>query len=400
MKKKETARVKRNTVKNIENTGITIVPNDKKILTKNQNRFNNITQRIEKLEKKIIERERRLELILDYYNQNITPFLESEAKNRIKIAFALDEKIHNCKLSKLTRNNAGETICQLMNDAFSNIVPTDEEIALYDRYAENTFEEAKESEIEDMKMELELMFKMQGIDVDLSNLDVENEEEVARFIREMQDKIIDKQQLEEFKQSQENQKQQQKKKTKKEIEREFLQKAKEEAQTKSLKSIYISLTKTLHPDTATDLLEKAQKEELMKKVTAAYQDKNFPLLLKLELEWVNQTTERLAELGEEKLLVYIEILLDRERELLHQDFMIERNPRFSKIENLTRSTQLSAIKYIDSDVSDFKTNEISFEMIMSILQAVKQKNEISEIINDLYYKFVGSQQDEDDFYWG
>ena len=382
MKNKETAQVKRNTVKITENKGVTIIPQDKKILTKNQTRFNNITQRIEKLEKKIIERERRLEFILDYYNQNITPFLESEAKNRIKIAFALDEKINNFKLSKPTRENAGETICQLMNDAFSNIVPTDEEIALYDQYAENTFEEEKESEIEDMKMELEFMFKMQGIDVDLSNLDVENEEEVARFIREMQDKIIDNQKVEEFKQSQENQNQQQKKKTKKEIERETLEKAKEEAQTKSLKSIYISLTKALHP-------EKAQKEELMKKVTAAYQDKNFPLLLKLELEWVNQTTERLAELGEEKLLVYIEILLDRERELLHQDFMIERNPRFEKIENLTRSTQLSAIKYIDSEVSDFKTNEISFGMILSILNTVKQKNEISEIINDLYYKFVG-----------
>ena len=389
MKNKETAQVKRNTVKITENKGVTIIPQDKKILTKNQTRFNNITQRIEKLEKKIIERERRLEFILDYYNQNITPFLESEAKNRIKIAFALDEKINNFKLSKPTRENAGETICQLMNDAFSNIVPTDEEIALYDQYAENTFEEEKESEIEDMKMELEFMFKMQGIDVDLSNLDVENEEEVARFIREMQDKIIDNQKVEEFKQSQENQNQQQKKKTKKEIERETLEKAKEEAQTKSLKSIYISLTKALHPDTATDPLEKAQKEELMKKVTAAYQDKNFPLLLKLELEWVNQTTERLAELGEEKLLVYIEILLDRERELLHQDFMIERNPRFEKIENLTRSTQLSAIKYIDSEVSDFKTNEISFGMILSILNTVKQKNEISEIINDLYYKFVG-----------
>ena len=77
MKNKETAQVKRNTVKITENKGVTIIPQDKKILTKNQTRFNNITQRIEKLEKKIIERERRLEFILDYYNQNITPFLES-----------------------------------------------------------------------------------------------------------------------------------------------------------------------------------------------------------------------------------------------------------------------------------------------------------------------------------
>ena len=46
----------------------------------------------------------------------------------------------------------------------------------------------------------------------------------------------------------------------------------------------MSLAKMLHSDLETDETLKLEREELMKKVTAAYQDKDLNTLLKLEIE--------------------------------------------------------------------------------------------------------------------
>lgn len=52
----------------------------------------------------------------------------------------------------------------------------------------------------------------------------------------------------------------------------------------SMKDIYRKLAVMLHPDRETDEEEKKRKTEVMKKITAAYRDKNLTELLKIELE--------------------------------------------------------------------------------------------------------------------
>ncbi|MBI1836952.1 MAG: hypothetical protein HYR91_06775 [Flavobacteriia bacterium] len=332
--------------------------------------------------------------LLTYFSKNIDPLVEAEARNKIKLAFTVEEKMLSTKLSKKSKEQAEELIIYLLNDAFTEIIPNKEEIELFDKYSDLTFEEEKEGDIINMKTEMEFMFAMQGIDIDLTDVDIENEEEMAKLMRELQDKIQNKK-LDDQQQEFEIPKQKAKKKTQKEIEREALEKAKIEAQTKSLKRIYISLSKALHPDTETDPLEKAKKEELMKKVTAAYQEKNFPLLLRLELEWIHQTTEHLNDLNEDKLKVYIEILLDRERELLAEKFRLVRDPRFEKISSYAHMIEKSAIKAIDNHKNGLKSNEKLYATIEKIFKLSQTKNDITAMIEDLCFKFIGIAEEED-----
>ena len=364
-------------------TGITISTNGSKKLTKAQDRFNKLTNRIEKLEKDIVLKKEMLHKILDHFTKNIDPLLEKEAKNKIQLAFLVEEKMLSAKLSKKAQVQAQEVILYLLNEAFVHIIANEDEISLYNRFSDLSYDDEKEMEMAFMKEEMEAMFSQQGIDIDLSDINFENEEEVAKMMGEFQEKM-QKKELEDKQKEAERPK----KKIKKEIVRENIEKAKIEAQNKSLKSIYISLSKALHPDTESDPEEKSKKEELMKKVTVAYQEKNFPLLLQLEMEWIHQTSEHLNKLSDDKLNIYIEILLDRERELQKEQYKLQQHPRFQKVRDYAHMVEKSAIRSINSDKKSLQENEKFFETVMRILNNSKTKSDISEMIYDLYFKFV------------
>jgi hypothetical protein len=128
-----------------------------------------------------------------------------------------------------------------------------------------------------------------------------------------------------------------KNKTKAELKREELQKQKDELKNKSIRSIYLALAKTLHPDLETDIDLKLEKEELMKKVIIAYDNKDLTTLLKLEMQWIYK--EQNAALSAEKLRVYIEVLREQVNELEIQKYSFYNHPRFQPIFDYRRYTK-------------------------------------------------------------
>ncbi|MDD2951649.1 MAG: J domain-containing protein [Parabacteroides sp.] len=66
---------------------------------------------------------------------------------------------------------------------------------------------------------------------------------------------------------------------------ELKRKQKEEEAAKSIRSIYMALAKTLHPDLETDSALRALKEERMKQLTEAYRNKDLARLLCMQVEW-------------------------------------------------------------------------------------------------------------------
>jgi hypothetical protein len=116
------------------------------------------------------------------------------------------------------------------------------------------------------------------------------------------------------------------KKTKKQIEKEERLRAAEAEKTKTIRSIYLSLAKVLHPDTELDENEKHQKEALMKRVTVAYQENNLQELLKLELEWIHQQSIGMEHIAENKLKIYVEVLEEQARNLDHEYVQMTRTP--------------------------------------------------------------------------
>ena len=110
----------------------------------------------------------------------------------------------------------------------------------------------------------------------------------------------------------------QKRKTKKQLEKEALEQATLELEKKSVRSVFIGLAKVLHPDLEGDPDRRAEKKDMMQKLTTAYEKNDLHTLLTMEMEWVNQQASQLGSLSEEKLAVYIVVLKGQINELKNE----------------------------------------------------------------------------------
>lgn len=380
--------------KNEESIGkeIVIVAKENRPLSKEQDRFNKITIRIKKLEKKLVSMEKSFERLLNYYNEKVESLILEEAKLKISAAFMVDKKINSLKKpAKYLLEKSSDLVSVLLEDGFVHLEPNKEEEALFDRYFDVSYQEEKSIQIEEMKRGASSMFsEMFGMDIDLDDLDIENEEDIARWQRELQEKLGN--------QFDEKGKGKEKPKTKKQIEKELMEEAKFKMQAKSLKSVYLSLTKVLHPDKELDTVLKLEKEELMKKVTAAYQAKDFPTLLQLEMEWLSNKDGELSNLNDDTLKIYNELLIDREKQLKSDEFMMKRNPRFHTIEPLLNFQEKKAFKEIDNTRFQLKKDINVFKSNLTVFESLKSKSDIGDFINDFHIDIVHSRYDEDDFF--
>jgi hypothetical protein len=245
-----------------------------------------------------------------------------------------------------------------------------------------------------------------GVDVGDMDFDMSNEEEARKYAEKLKEQLDKKNQEEE-------EIEQNKKKTKKQIEEEQKQKLEDELSKKSLRSIYISLAKMLHPDTEINEDQKAEKTELMKKVTVAYDQKDLATLLKLEMEWVNRTADDLQKLTDGKLKLYNKVLSEQVDELEEELCQLKMNPAYTTIfELLNYSSKYAHTllktqkKEILSELEGIKSKQLIFQKKKkpkSVL--IKYLEEVSELEDDFdefddYDVFGDEGEGEDDDVFG
>lgn len=161
-------------------------------------------------------------------------------------------------------------------------------------------------------------------------------------------------------------------------------KAEEELKTKNIRSIYISLTKILHPDVELNSILKQVKEEIIKQVIVAYEEKDLSTLLKLEMEWVYKTTEYLSELSDKKLKTYISVMRERENQLDAKKFKLLHHPRHESIFKYCNLQEKQAIKHINKDIVEVHSHIQQFQKDIDYLRNTTNKDELIVLINKLY----------------
>lgn len=211
------------------------------------------------------------------------------------------------------------------------------------------------------------------IDVDFNDFDPTDPEQVRKIEEQLRAKFEEKKANEKPR-----------KKTKKELEKEKLLKAEEELKSKSLRSVYITLSKLLHPDFETDEDVKQQKEEVMKQVTTAYEKKDLSTLLRLELEWGLKTHENLIELSEQKLKIFIQVLKERRQELNHELRILHTHPRFQPIAEVSFRSEKGALNELTKHAKAIELNNRMTEKNKNIFATLNSKKEISDFISELY----------------
>ena len=348
-----------------------------KTLSKSQQIFNRLSQKIENLQDELQSKTKILDECLMFYGNVIHP-LEQEMLILQKEVTKLLYKFY--MNNKFVIGNLGNKKRQILKDIISvqldNILcgdknEPDEEIKhIYQNIFGVSYEAVAKEGFSEIINKMESMFSNMGLDVDLSDIDIKSgEEDIFRKIKEIEEKA--KRDLENEQASQGV-----KKKTKKQLAKELKEQQIEEARNRNISSIYKQLAKVLHPDLEQDTAIKIEKESLMKQLTAAYETHDLHTLLRLEIQWIHKENSHLETLSENKLEIYIQLLKEQIKELEEEHYMLSHHPRYLPLNDFYHESSLPNIQILTS-----KKNQIK-EIIGSLnnsIQRLKGDDPLSEL---------------------
>jgi hypothetical protein len=356
-----------------KNESLVQINKGKKLISKEQQSFNRLTARIQSLQEKIKKETELLGVLNTYFHKKVTPEVVRLGEEKIKLSHLLHEKRKGEKLSVHLNDKLDELIFQLLDDAFSVVAPDEKTKELFEQYNGASYEEEAQADRDDMaEMFSSMLFEQTGIKIDPEELKKDNPD----FSQ------LDENIREQFKNSYQNSK---KKKTKKQLQKEELEKQKEEVKNKSLRGIYLSLAKILHPDLEPDENLKLEKEEYMKKVTAAYNNKDLMELLRLELIWVSSHEKSLQDTPVDTLKIYINLLKDQVKSLEYESLMVVNNPVYSNVAGYLFFNQGVAFTKIDHDRQSYIATHTSYSDAVSALEkGNRNRSVIVKCIEDYY----------------
>lgn len=361
-------------IKDKQDSALIIKANGQRVLTKNQQIFNKLTKRIETLENEIVQENESLSKLLELHNTEIYPFQIKVANIKVQLAITLDIESRRYTFTKNQIGRMQITILALCDAAFRDIEPTSDQEAFYDKWSDVSYKEGIEQQSQEEK---EILSDFMNGNFGM-NIDVDDFEDTPEGFALMQKKI--KELIEE----QQQQEREENKTNKKQKARDENKKAGEEIKNKNIRSIYIALAKVLHPDAESDLdaTLKDEREEIMKKVTVAYDQKDLSTLLKLELEWVHKTSEHLEKLSDDKLKIYISALKNQAVNLQNEKNSLHFHPRYAPISDYAYMFEKYAIDLIKFRKREFKSELTNLEMFISVFRNSYSKKYIVEFLKD------------------
>jgi len=345
---------------------IKITAQKDKTLSKEQQTFNRLTKRISTLQDEIVLETEKCERLLTLHTGKIPKLEKNIAERQLKLAKTISRSTQSIKYGKRQLENIECVILHLFDQAFAVIDPDNETELLYNQWAGFSYQEKIEKEMEVMKQAMaemrQMMESLFGFKMDADLLDFHDSPESFVRSQEKEDSSSNR------------------KKSKKELEKELRRNQEEAMKLKSMRNIYISLVKVLHPDTETDPLEIMRKEELMKKVTGAYDDKDLTTLLKLEIEWVASEAHNLDLMTKDKLKIYIASLKEQVKELENEKASIWRHPRAQCVRSFAGLSESMAVKEIDRSIAKLKKQKKAVEDVNKLFSQPNPKKAILSFV--------------------
>jgi hypothetical protein len=331
-------------------------------LSKEQQNFNRIVKRIEKLQKQIQSETDKLEKLNNLYNIEVYPNVLELGRLKIQLCHLLHKKRQEIKLSAIQNKKLDDLLFDFLDDAFNVVDPDDATKELYSKYSNSSYAEELSTREQAMKEDFrDMLYNRFGVRLDPSLLT--DNPDFGKIVEELKKQWEQKESGKKAKP-----------KTKKQLAKEELEKQKATLKNRSIRSIYVALAKILHPDTEQDEALRMEKEEMMKVVTVAYENKDLMQLLQLETLWMRKHDENINSLDTSTLNAYIHLLIDQANELETELQMLYMNPAYSAVHAFARLDMQIASREI-------KYEGISFKEMNEKIQANIQQLEIGKKTN-------------------
>jgi hypothetical protein len=353
-------------------------------LSSQQQAFNRNIKKVESLQRDIDRYTELLDGKLTDYAKELVPLLEKKkeaSKKMLTLLFGFLSR------PKFLRPHEKSTLKGLMRRLMTDYLnhnsqgPDADMKKIFHVVFGSSFEDAQKEAFEDVKMDMRSAFDQMGVDID--DIDMEGfhhnmtEDEMIKRLNELRAKMHDEEEKKEPSYRSAD-------KPKKETKQQLKQRLAKEVQEKSISSIYKTLVKALHPDLERDENKKKEKEEIMKKVTSAYQNKDLHTLLKLELEILLNEENDAAKLSNEKIKAYNELLREQIEDLKYQLDMVPNHPKYSPLSALCQYPDNLFSVNIKRKAMEFKGIIDSIQLCVSALQGNGQEaeRELRGILNE------------------
>jgi hypothetical protein len=315
---------------------IPIIKKDK-ALSKEEEAFNNLLLKIEAAKESYVKTKAILESKREFAEAHLRPIIDNQVEVRIKLFSVFwgtfnERKAHQkdktfmlylfneYKLIKTWGENLTEKDHVYLNSIFDELRVLYAGESIDDEEEEDEEREFDQEELEEFLADFKFQQLQQGYDVDISNLSVFMSEEELNA--ELIHRLNQAKQKAHFEGTGP-------KKSKKELKKEAEQKEIEEAKKKNVSTIFKNLAKQVHPDLEQDETERLKKEEFMKKVNQAYNNNDLFTLLSLEQEIIADSSERLNELTEAQIKIYIKVLREQLDELKNEETRLLYQPEYN-----------------------------------------------------------------------
>lgn len=310
-------------------TAILHIPEQDKPLNKKQKEFNVLSETIEALDRQIADLQQAYDEMLRRIPSDLDPLVREYQGYRGDIVNLWDRayeaehfrKAYQTKLAFLITENAFDLI---KNHGLSDLKP------VFNKYSPVNIDVLLEEErlreaslIKDPAFLLESVYETEP-EVSFHELP---EEEQQRIKAERREQRLEQRTRE----------------------------AQQAKTTKSVRTVYMELVKTFHPDRETDEAEKQRKTETMQRITRAYQANNLLDLLKLQMELEQIDRSGLENLNKNQLSYYNKILRQQVEELDQQKVAIQQ--KISAICGLPyqhANSQVTVIAKFNTNINELK----------------------------------------------
>jgi hypothetical protein len=339
--------------------------------------FNRLTRRIETLRRKAGKERERLEELLHRFLAVVGPVDAELARRRIELARALSDAHARWTLRKARIASVRDLILSLLQEAFEVATPDQAATDLYDQWIERGDREEEDRSRAAIKKLLRAEFRAEfGFDPDIDDDGDDSRAGFERFRRKMAEQVR--------KADEEQARQPGGTGTSRDLGRRRREAEQEDVRVKSIRAIYLSLAKILHPDTNVEPAERARREHDMKRATEAYRQEDLLALLELERRWGTRDHDALRGLGDDVLSVYIASLRRRakslEREVREQMF----DPRYARIAPVARLTGVRALAAMGARAEQLRGDLAYVDGLFAGLAACGSKRELARFLEDCF----------------
>jgi hypothetical protein len=351
--------------------------------SKVQKTFDSLRRKVENLQRSLKRTQDDLDQALLFYHEKVVP-IKKAAINYLTECVKLFYK-HYKNPSKRLLNERG-LLKNLISSKIEIILgetpfkDADPEICvIFEDFEGVAVEEAASEEFADFKIEMVEMFKEQGINVDLSKVDLHDDQET--IMRKIFESLDESEATAYMNASAREQKDKQESSEKDKRAQEL-----EKIQQKGLSTIYKQLAKVLHPDLERDPVQKAEKEALMKKLTTAYEDNDLHTLLSLQMEWINSSENEEDErrAPEEQLKIYNSLLKDQADALRESIELLFLHPRYLHMRPYLSEKCVSAMYEMQMMFKEIQEEASMYRLTILELQGKEAENMVCAILKQRF----------------